>query len=79
MESIFPSKDYLCVCIDCTYSFRSNRIPLPKRRKIFGRKEKILINTDANHCVQVDNRDIKSSVKCPKCNGCHVILSAIID
>ena len=75
----FQSEPYLCFCSDCNYSFRSNRIPLPMKRKLFGRKRKILINSDAKHCIQVDNADFKSSVRCPKCNGRHVILCAIMD
>ena len=78
---MFPlqREPYLCFCSDCNYSFRSNRIPLQMKRKPFGRKGKILLNSDAKHCVQADNADFKSSVRCPKCNGCHVTLCAIMD
>jgi len=79
MLKFYESKEYLCICNDCKFSFRSNRIPLPMKRKLFGRKGRILINSDAKHCVQVDNADFKSSVRCPKCNGCHVTLCAIMD
>nr|MBP3282125.1 hypothetical protein [Treponema sp.] len=49
------------------------------KRKLFGRKGNALINSDAKHCVQVDDTDLKSSVRCPKCNGRHIILRAIED
>jgi predicted Zn-ribbon and HTH transcriptional regulator len=75
----FQREPYLCFCSDCNYSFSSNRIPLPMKRKLFGRKGKTLINSDAKHCVQVDDTDLKSSVRCPKCNGRHIILCAIED
>lgn len=76
----FQSEPYLCFCSDCNYSFSSNRNPLAMKRQLFGRKGKILINSDVKHCVQVvDDKDFKSSVRCPKCNGRHVILCAIKD
>ena len=79
---MFPTKKYQCFCKDCNHTFSSDKMPFKQRSvfsRLFGKKcPRIPAPENAKHCglafSEEELNDEKSTVRCPKCGGQHVML-----
>ena len=82
MLKFYESKEYLCICNDCKFSFQSEQFPIPKFIFFSSLKKKIKSsqNETRKHCVQTSTKiKAKSTVKCPSRGNFNVSLIAVID
>ena len=82
--NIDGKKPYLCICIDCSFRFQSEQVPIPKLNifSLLKRKteNKSSLSEVSNHCVQATlEMKTKTNVNCPSCGSKNISLLAVMD